>query len=901
MDRSRFLFPLVLLAWFSVFAQQVGVTGTVKTFSGTPVKGLTVVLESMGSPTIQAITDSLGNYVMSVNTGTYSQLRVRNTGSTVPGVPKTLEYTAETAVTITQATVKDITLPKFVRISGKTLSPSSVRVAGVQLTAKKWTGAEAPPWDNCTSDTGGNYELYQDSGSVKIWITPTAPYVASEAVYSFSGDTSINLTLTMPIILSGTVKNFNGDTVSGITVSVKAIGSVLQVDSATNAFGRYSIPLNPGTYTLRLRTTGLAPVKNAPKEFEGLVTDTITLTADTVKNLTLPFLPAVTCSLVTASGTAVPKATVNSNGPGNSPPRDTRTTDSLGKCVVYVAPGANEFRIIPDTASALTETFLQNVINKDTLLVITVPTGAKVSGKVCRADSSAVAGISVAFERNGDQKMFSTGAQGDFSGRLENGIYRMRVRNMNTLISGIPSTLEYTAIDSLTIADSAKLDIVLPLFPVISGTIKNASGSAVSGAQIVAKHWFGGAESPPWDHTTSGANGSYSISVGLGVTKIWVSPPPDQMTLGAFDFIENFDRSRTKDIFIPDQARGITRIQPSVITTGNSGTVTINGINANFTSGTVTLVCGAGITASDIRVISDITIKATLSIDSTAATGTRDVLAAVGNQNLVGAGLLTITAPASAAVVLDASNKTTQEVKISDGTGTELLIPKGTTVQFPVGAEKVISYEAPFIKSTDTVTADNTALTNIQRTLSPSGLVFLDTVTMTTQYKDQDVKGIDELSLKPFYFTDTAGAAGTIGDSITVLDRDTSKNLITISLGHFSMFRLTAKAQGAMRTLPRSKNTVMPLSMVLIQNSVRHAFRIVFSTGANGTRQIRLSIIDARGSVIRLLVDGVLGNGTFTSLWDGQNNSGSFVASGMYIVRLEAGKTSIEQRVVFIR
>ncbi|MBN2172189.1 MAG: hypothetical protein JW819_12790 [Candidatus Krumholzibacteriota bacterium] len=52
---------------------------------------------------------------------------------------------------------------------------------------------------------------------------------------------------------------------------------------------------------------------------------------------------------------------------------------------------------------------------------------------------------------------------------------------------------------------------------------------------------------------------------------------------------------------------------------------------------------------------------------------------------------------------------------------------------------------------------------------------------------------------------------------------------------------------------------------------------------------VRLSVLDPRGRLVRRLVDGPWPPGTHTVVWDGTDDAGRPVASGLYLYRLEAG------------
>ncbi len=68
-----------------------------------------------------------------------------------------------------------------------------------------------------------------------------------------------------------------------------------------------------------------------------------------------------------------------------------------------------------------------------------------------------------------------------------------------------------------------------------------------------------------------------------------------------------------------------------------------------------------------------------------------------------------------------------------------------------------------------------------------------------------------------------------------------------------------------------------------------------------GQTDVSVDIHDARGARIRQLYSGSMGGGTRVMAWDGRNNSGQSVASGVYFVRMKAGRETLTDRVVIVR
>jgi hypothetical protein len=879
-----------------LFAENFAVTGTISRADNTPVQGLVVVLENGGSPIAQFTTDAAGSYAFSVPAGAYTQLRVRNTGAVIAKLPKTVEHTAATNMTISKDTSIDIKMPAYVRMYGAVLSSTGDTIKKAQVEAKRWLGYQQTPWDQTISDSvNGGYEIFQESGGVKIWITPPSGLGVNDAAfeYTLTKDTLLNLILPKSLILSGIVTNFRGDTLNGIGVTIEA-GGGSQIDSSTNTSGAYTIPLNPGAYNIRLRNSQ-KDLPGTPRTLEATVATSISLTKDTSINLKLPYYATVRCSVVTSTGVPVSQAALISKRwlGYEQPPWDWDSTDANGRSTLIMGTDSNKIWITPSPGSDL---FAATVIvrsPRDTNLTITLPAGAALSGVVYRADSTPVPGITIALQIDADQIQTQTDGAGRYSIKLQPATYRLRVRNTNTPIAGIPQSLEYSVNDTLTLSANRVMDIRLPLFPVITGIIKDPAGNPLSGVQILAKRWLG-YEQPPWAIYTTASDGLFTLTVGAGINKVWITPPAEGL-LGAFNFIESFDSSKVKDIYIATKAQGIKRIRPSVVSTGQSGNITIIGINSNF-AGVPALNLGDDITVSNIKVISSITLTADITVAADARTGNRDALVTMTGSTIVGPSVLTITPPASDTLELDNQGKTIGAIVIADGTGTELMIPAGTPVALPPGSDSVVSFLAPIIKATD-VKPTTGEFTDVQRELGPTGLTFGDTVIMTSTYKNQDIDGLNEATLQPLYFIDKTGStsSASVGDSMPIIKRDTAANSISFTIAHFSMFRLASKNASATVQFPKALHSLRT-DLLTPQTMFRRQIALNFSIAARDAHQsISLKVFDLRGKTVARLIDGITGEGTHTVLW---NSSSS--ANGTYICRLTIGTVAVQKEIVLI-
>ncbi len=65
--------------------------------------------------------------------------------------------------------------------------------------------------------------------------------------------------------------------------------------------------------------------------------------------------------------------------------------------------------------------------------------------------------------------------------------------------------------------------------------------------------------------------------------------------------------------------------------------------------------------------------------------------------------------------------------------------------------------------------------------------------------------------------------------------------------------------------------------------------------------QVRISVFDILGREVRVLVDKQQAKGDYRMLWDGKDNAGRMLASGIYIVRIKAGNFSAKQKMLLVK
>jgi hypothetical protein len=75
--------------------------------------------------------------------------------------------------------------------------------------------------------------------------------------------------------------------------------------------------------------------------------------------------------------------------------------------------------------------------------------------------------------------------------------------------------------------------------------------------------------------------------------------------------------------------------------------------------------------------------------------------------------------------------------------------------------------------------------------------------------------------------------------------------------------------------------------------------RISYEMGRSA--HIRVKIYDAQGREVEVLVDGIKGPGLHSVTWDGCNNMGERVASGVYFYKIEAGAFTATRKMLVLR
>jgi zinc metalloprotease ZmpB len=108
---------------------------------------------------------------------------------------------------------------------------------------------------------------------------------------------------------------------------------------------------------------------------------------------------------------------------------------------------------------------------------------------------------------------------------------------------------------------------------------------------------------------------------------------------------------------------------------------------------------------------------------------------------------------------------------------------------------------------------------------------------------------------------------------------------------HFHVAQLNAVEDlGSNRTLALLPNEPNPFNPTT---------KVRFDLPSGG--QVRLSVIDLQGRAVRTLADGALVAGRHAYVWDGRDEAGHALASGLYFVRLEAGGKTLSRKILMAK
>ncbi len=147
--------------------------------------------------------------------------------------------------------------------------------------------------------------------------------------------------------------------------------------------------------------------------------------------------------------------------------------------------------------------------------------------------------------------------------------------------------------------------------------------------------------------------------------------------------------------------------------------------------------------------------------------------------------------------------------------------------------------------------------------------------------------------------TPSAGGIYSLGGTAGQPDAGTAMGGIYAIQGGFWYSGLLATGVG---DEPLPDETVLPLTFRMYDaapNPFNPRTQIAFDLPRAGT--VRLAVYDLRGGLVRTLETGTLPAGHHVRNWDGTDNDGATVASGTYIMTIDAGDYHARKKGVLLK
>ena len=91
--------------------------------------------------------------------------------------------------------------------------------------------------------------------------------------------------------------------------------------------------------------------------------------------------------------------------------------------------------------------------------------------------------------------------------------------------------------------------------------------------------------------------------------------------------------------------------------------------------------------------------------------------------------------------------------------------------------------------------------------------------------------------------------------------------------------------------------------MISLEQNYPNPFnpKTTLSFSMNTVNQVKLAIYDVLGREVRTLVNETLSEGRHSTVWDGRDNAGNIVSSGVYIYRVDVNTHSASKKLLFVQ
>jgi|GEM_PF-2763506 len=179
----------------------------------------------------------------------------------------------------------------------------------------------------------------------------------------------------------------------------------------------------------------------------------------------------------------------------------------------------------------------------------------------------------------------------------------------------------------------------------------------------------------------------------------------------------------------------------------------------------------------------------------------------------------------------------------------------------------------------------------------PDGLQFNEAVTLSIPYTQAllDSAGVsDPMDLAVYYFSSTTGNWTRL--AVVAV----SNELLQVEI--HELCYLSLGCSPAAQTAVGDGNALAPEQFQLAQNfpnPFNPETHIAFTTAEPG--EVSLIVFDVRGKAVRTLKEGQLNAGHHNAVWQGRDDAGNTVSSGVYFYVLRCGSQVLRKKCVFMK
>jgi len=237
--------------------------------------------------------------------------------------------------------------------------------------------------------------------------------------------------------------------------------------------------------------------------------------------------------------------------------------------------------------------------------------------------------------------------------------------------------------------------------------------------------------------------------------------------------------------------------------------------------------------------------------------------------------------------VCDSSNSCTNSIQGSatdPGSGTSLILKL-------TGGDSISDFTVGFsIVPVSGTNGNYQGITAVEIVLSSELEGVFGSADLTISLNGSDLDGLDPGTVAIYYLNN--GSWELVGSTL-----DTANNTITASVTHFSTYGVFGKPL----SVGTEKLPAKPLafSLKLSPNPIVQNASVNYAITEAGN--VKMRVFDARGGLVKELVNVRQAAGFHKVFWGGGNRRGNLVSSGIYFIRLEVGGKVLMRKAIVTR